>query len=52
MLLLKLELLFTRTAPIKLGLTVTLHIWRRNALLSIAAGTGLYMYLAQTGSLL
>ena len=35
-----------------LGVTVVLQLWRRNALLSIAAGTGLYMYLEQTGALL
>lgn len=35
-----------------LGLTVALQLWRGNALLSIAAGTGLYMYLVQSGALL
>ncbi|MCG6201313.1 branched-chain amino acid transporter permease [Psychromonas antarctica] len=30
-----------------LTLVVVLHLWRGNALLSIMAGTGLYMYLAQ-----
>ncbi|MFT6139952.1 MAG: branched-subunit amino acid transport protein AzlD [Psychromonas sp.] len=28
-------------------LVVALHLWRGNALLSIMAGTGLYMYLSQ-----
>jgi branched-subunit amino acid transport protein AzlD len=32
-------------------LTAGLHLWRGNALLSIGAGTGLYMSLAQTGIL-
>lgn len=27
--------------------TASVHLWRRNALLSIAAGTGLYMWLQQ-----
>jgi branched-subunit amino acid transport protein AzlD len=27
------------------GLTTVLHLWKRNALLSIAAGTALYMFL-------
>jgi predicted branched-subunit amino acid permease len=26
------------------------HLWRRNALLSIAAGTGLFMWLQQSGA--
>ncbi|PKH03074.1 branched-chain amino acid transporter [Psychromonas sp. MB-3u-54] len=29
-------------------LVVALHLWRANALLSIMAGTGLYMYLSQS----
>ncbi|GAB2799295.1 branched-chain amino acid transporter permease [Halomonas shantousis] len=28
---------------------VVIHLWRRNALLSIVCGTGLYMLLVQTG---
>lgn len=32
-----------------LSVTVGLHLWRGNALLSIFAGTGLYMYLVQLG---
>ena len=31
-----------------LALVVTLHLWRGNALLSIMAGTGLYMFLCQS----
>ncbi len=31
------------------GLTALLHLWRRNALLSIGAGTFLFMWLQQTG---
>lgn len=31
-----------------LALVVALHLWRRNALLSIAGGTALYMVLIQT----
>ena len=30
-------------------LVVGLHVWRRNALLSIAGGTGLYIYFVQSG---
>ena len=30
-----------------LTLVVVLHLWRNNALLSIMAGTGLYMFLCQ-----
>ncbi len=30
-----------------MGLTVALHLWRRNMLLSIAAGTAAYMFLVQ-----
>jgi branched-subunit amino acid transport protein AzlD len=36
---------------LSLGLVVGLHLWRRNALLSIAGGTALYMVLVQTGVL-
>lgn len=32
-------------------LVVIIHLWRRNALLSIAAGTGAYMLIRQTGVL-
>ncbi len=32
-----------------LAAVVGLHLWRRNALLSIGAGTGLYMFLVQGG---
>ncbi|MDD3449007.1 MAG: branched-chain amino acid transporter permease [Gammaproteobacteria bacterium] len=32
-----------------LAAVVGLHLWRRNALLSIGAGTGLYMFLVQNG---
>ncbi|MHB0775463.1 branched-chain amino acid transporter permease [Halomonas sp. WWR20] len=28
---------------------VVMHLWRRNALLSIVCGTGLYMFMVQTG---
>ena len=31
-----------------LALVVALHLWRGNALLSIMAGTGLYMFLCQS----
>lgn len=31
--------------------TAAIHLWRRNALLSIAAGTGLFMWLQQSGIL-
>lgn len=31
-----------------LALVIVLHLWRRNALLSIMAGTGLYMFLCQS----
>lgn len=31
-----------------LALVVALHLWRGNALLSIMAGTGLYMFLSQS----
>ncbi len=34
-----------------LGLVVALHLWKRNALLSIGVGTALYMVLFQTGVL-
>ncbi len=34
------------------GLTVLAHLWVRNALLSIGAGTGAYMYLVQSEILL
>ena len=30
-----------------LTVVITLHLWRRNALLSIMAGTGTYMFLCQ-----
>lgn len=33
---------------LSLALVVGLHLWRRNALLSIAGGTALYMALVQT----
>jgi len=36
---------------LSLGLVLGLHLWRRNALLSIGGGTGLYMVLVQTGAL-
>jgi len=36
---------------LSLGLVVGLHLWMRNALLSIGAGTALYMVLVQTGVL-
>ena len=31
------------------GLTLLLHAWRRNALLSIIAGTALFMWMQQSG---
>ena len=31
--------------------TAVIHLWRRNALLSIASGTGLFMWLQQSGVL-
>ena len=34
-------------AVVALVLTVALHLWKRNAMLSIFAGTGLYMLLIQ-----
>ena len=34
-----------------LTVVVILHLWRRNALLSIMAGTGLYMFLCQSSIL-
>jgi branched-subunit amino acid transport protein AzlD len=34
-----------------LALVVGLHLWKRNALLSIGGGTALYMVLVQTGAL-
>lgn len=34
-----------------IALTAAIHLWRRNALLSIAAGTGLFMWLQQSGLL-
>jgi len=33
---------------ISLAVVVTLHLWKRNALISIAGGTALYMVLIQT----
>ena len=36
---------------IALAVVAALHLWRRNALLSIAGGTALYMLLLQTGIL-
>ena len=33
---------------IALAVVVVLHLWRANALLSITAGTGLYMFLCQS----
>ena len=36
------------TEVIALTLVVVLHLWRSNALLSITAGTGLYMFLCQS----
>jgi len=36
---------------LSLGLVIMLHLWRRNALVSIAGGTALYMLLVQTGAL-
>ncbi|MCW8996258.1 MAG: AzlD domain-containing protein [Psychromonas sp.] len=35
-------------ALLALSLVVALHLWRGNALLSIMAGTGLYMFLCQS----
>lgn len=34
-----------------IALTAAMHLWRRNALLSIAAATGLFMWLQQSGLL-
>lgn len=34
-----------------IGTTAAVHLWRRNALLSIATGTGLFMWLQQSGFL-
>jgi len=34
-----------------LAVVVVLHVWKRNALVSIGAGTALYMVLTQTGFL-
>lgn len=34
-----------------LGLVLALHLWKRNALVSIAGGTALYMVLVQTAVL-
>jgi branched-subunit amino acid transport protein AzlD len=34
-----------------IAVTAALHLWRGNALLSIAAGTGLFMWLQQSGVL-
>lgn len=34
---------------LSLALVIALHLWRRNALLSIAGGTAVYMVLVQTG---
>ena len=36
---------------LSLGVVVAVHLWKRNALLSIAGGTALYMTLVQTGIL-
>ena len=38
---------FPHTIPVLIGVAVTaaLHLWRRNTLLSIAAGTVVYMVL-------
>ncbi len=36
---------------LSLAAVLGLHLWRRNALLSIGAGTALYMVLVQTGVL-
>jgi len=36
---------------LSLGLVIGLHLWRRNALLSIAGGTALYMAMVQTNLL-
>ena len=36
---------------IALMVVIALHLWRKNALLSIMAGTGAYMFLAQSGIL-
>lgn len=33
---------------IALAIVIALHIWKRNALLSIAGGTAVYMFLVQT----
>ena len=33
---------------VSLGVVIVLHLWRRNALISIAGGTALYMILVQT----
>ena len=35
------------TMAVALALTVGLHVWRKSALLSIVAGTGMYMALLQ-----
>lgn len=35
---------------VALTITIGLQIWRRNPLLSIAAGTGTFMYLVQSGA--
>lgn len=34
---------------ISISVVVVLHLWRRNALLSIMAGTGVFMFLSQSG---
>ena len=36
---------------ISVAVTILMHLWQGNALLSIFAGTGLYMYLMQSGLL-
>jgi branched-subunit amino acid transport protein AzlD len=36
---------------LSLAVVVGLHVWKRNALVSIGAGTALYMVLVQTGVL-
>ncbi len=39
------------TEALSLAVVVGLHLWRRNALVSIGGGTALYMVLLQTGAL-
>jgi len=36
---------------LSLAVVVALHLWKQNALVSIAGGTALYMVLVQTGAL-